>query len=330
MTNYQVCYFEIQTNCSILKIMINMQISRKELLLVGSFVILLIGLGDKRIGGRILGLRDIADLDPKVRLVVGGDVMLGRSVNTGMVRRGGWVWPFEEVAEYMREADVALVNLEAPFGDVCPLTDTGMIFCADKRAVEGLVFAGIDGVSLENNHGLNQGVEGKQMSEEWLEENGVWAVVGGEVEVIKSKGLLIGVVAFDDVSSRIDEDAMVRMINLAEVRSDVVVVQVHWGWEYRSKPNGRQVRLGRMMVDAGADVVVGHHPHWVQTVEEYNDGLIIYSLGNLVFDQMWSEETRKGWLGELILSKDGVERYEMKTVKIYDYGQPRLEGTTEY
>src|SRR5690606_2415251 len=109
----------------------------------------------------------------------------------------------------------------------------------------------------------------------------------------------------------------------AAMISDMVIVSVHWGVEYKAKPNQRQILLGRAMIDAGADVVLGHHPHWTQTVEEYQDGVIIYSLGNFIFDQMWSEETRRGDVVEFKLDKTGVLGYQVKPIKIYDYGQPR-------
>ncbi len=291
-----------------------------------SLVVVVVGVGWTRLDvGRVLGLRGFGEESDRVWLVLGGDVMLGRSVNTTMAREDNWRYPFLEIGEYLRGVDVVLVNLEAPFGWDCPDTNTGMIFCARREAVEGLVWAGVDGVSLENNHNTNQGVRGLAMSEEWLEENGVVGVREGEVEVVERKGVRVGMVAVDDVTGRIDEEAMVATIESAERVSDVVVVSVHWGSEYVAEPNERQVRLGRLMVDSGADVVMGHHPHWVQAVEEYSDGVIFYSLGNLVFDQMWSEKTRRGVVAELEVDRRGVRGYRLLPVVIYGYSQPRFE-----
>lgn len=275
--------------------------------------------------GRILGFRELIEKKQRIKLVTVGDVMLGRSVNTAMVRRKDWKYPFLEVGEYLQRADIVFGNLESPFGESCPYTDVGMIFCADKRSVEGLVWSGFGVMSLENNHSLNQGVRGYELSESWLEENEIRGLSRDEVEIIETGGLKVGFLAFDDVSKRIDQKKMIELVLDTKRKVDVVVVSVHWGWEYRDKPNERQVILGRAMVDNGADVVLGHHPHWIQTVEEYKNGVIVYSLGNFVFDQMWSEETRLGLVGEFWLGKNGVEDYGFKRVKIFEYSQPRWE-----
>jgi poly-gamma-glutamate synthesis protein (capsule biosynthesis protein) len=109
---------------------------------------------------------------------------------------------------------------------------------------------------------------------------------------------------------------------------EVLVAMMHWGVEYVSEPSDRQVTLGRALIDAGVDVVVGAHPHWVQPVEEYQGKLIFYSLGNFVFDQMWSEETRLGEVADVEFRfEEGalVEMdYELLPVRIYEYGQPRF------
>lgn len=271
---------------------------------------------------KILGFRQYLDPEP-VTLVAVGDVMLGRSVNTGMIRRDDWTWPFVQTASYLNQADVTFGNLESPFGERCNPTDSGMVFCADKRSVAGLQRAGFDVMSLANNHDLNQGQIGLEMSNNWLEEHQILGVTETEVEYLQVNNLTLAFLAFDDVSHRINEIEMARRISEAKMISDVVVVSVHWGWEYQAEPNERQVRLGRAMIEAGAKVVIGHHPHWTQTVEEYKEGVIVYSLGNFVFDQMWSEETRLGDVMEFTLSAEGVESYLIKEVKIFEYGQPR-------
>ena len=273
---------------------------------------------------RLLWNLNEKDSDPVV-LVAVGDVMLGRSVNGKMVVKNDWTYPFLEVGSMLREADVTFGNLESPFGESCSVVSGGMVFCADQRSVAGLVWSGFDVMSLENNHNTNQGRLGLELSEKLLEEKKILGVVEGEIEVVEQEGLKLGFLAVDDVSRRVDEGALVKLIEDAEKVVDVVVVSVHWGWEYRAIANERQVRLGRKMVDSGADLVLGHHPHWVQNVENYGGGVIVYSLGNFVFDQMWSEETRRGVVGRFELSEEGVGDYRFEKVRIYEYSQPRFE-----
>ena len=101
----------------------------------------------------------------------------------------------------------------------------------------------------------------------------------------------------------------------------MVIATFHWGNEY-SHRSLHQVELAHLAVDSGADVVIGHHPHWVQEVETYLGKPIYYSLGNLVFDQMWSEETRTGLVVKLNFSGSTLISQEQIPIKIFDYGQP--------
>lgn len=262
---------------------------------------------------------------PTVRLLAVGDVMLGRSVNTKMVSKADWKYPFLETAEFLKTADITFGNLESPFGFTCPISNEGFVFCADRRSVEGLVYAGFDVMSLANNHIYNQGSAGVQLTKEVLSTNSITGITHGDFEVFESNGIKVGIIAFDATTQSIDIEQLKDTVVAANNQADIVIVSFHWGAEYVTDPSTQQQLLGRAAVDAGAKLVIGHHPHWVQTVEEYRVGLIVYSLGNFVFDQMWSAETRIGHIGEFVLTKDRVDSHLLHTVKIYDYAQPRLE-----
>lgn len=260
-----------------------------------------------------------------IQVVAVGDVMLGRSVNSTMHSRGDWTFPFLATAEYLKSADVTFGNLESPFGQSCPITNEGMVFCADTRSVEGLVYSGFDVLSVANNHSHNQGLQGLELSLNHLASNGIQGLVEGKAWRQDVKGIKLSWVAYDDTIGPIDLDEVSSLIRVEAEVSDHVLVSVHWGNEYRDQPSPRQQYLARAMIDSGASVIIGHHPHWVQPVEEYSHGLIFYSLGNFVFDQMWSEQTRRGMVAELVLSKDAVVSYQGRLVTIYDYAQPRFE-----
>ena len=104
-----------------------------------------------------------------------------------------------------------------------------------------------------------------------------------------------------------------------------MIVSIHWGVEYEQSPTERQEMFAHLAVDSGASVVLGHHPHVVQPVEEYKDGYVFYSLGNFVFDQMWSEETRNGLIARIFFEGGQIKKVETIKVTIYEFHQPRPE-----
>jgi poly-gamma-glutamate synthesis protein (capsule biosynthesis protein) len=112
-------------------------------------------------------------------------------------------------------------------------------------------------------------------------------------------------------------------IAAARGQADVVIVYFHWGWEYTHDPSPWQQTLARQAVEAGADLVIGSHPHWVQGLERYRGVPILYSLGNFVADQMWSLETRQGLIAHLIFRGKHLVGLRLHAVQIEDYHQPR-------
>ncbi len=273
---------------------------------------------------------DIRDLKSKINtttLVFGGDVMLGRSVNTRMIKYRDFSWPFRKIANLLSTADLTIVNLESPFNSDCQPTDTGMFFCADPRSVDGLILAGIDIVNLANNHISNQGKEGFDFTLSLLNQNKITPIGLGKLVIKDVRKTKVAFLGFNDTPPYFTEVAMSWPINIsgqiayAKSQANIVVASFHWGNEYRQRTS-HQVELARLAIDSGADVVIGHHPHWVQEVEIYKEKPIYYSLGNLVFDQMWSEETRKGLLVKLVFSGNTLVNQEQTPIKIFDYGQP--------
>ncbi len=203
------------------------------------------------------------------------------------------------------------------------------MFCSNPEAVEGLTFAGVDVLSLVNNHDLNYGVAGREDSFRLLAAASISGVMPSTLVTQQVKGTRFGFLAYDEVTTSIVIEEMIERVASGAAETDVLVGIIHWGAEYQASASARQMTLGRAMVDAGMDVVVGAHPHWVQNIEEYKGKLIFYSLGNFVFDQMWSEETRRGAAVELrfTIYDSRIEQieYNMLPVRIYDYGQPRWE-----
>jgi poly-gamma-glutamate synthesis protein (capsule biosynthesis protein) len=274
---------------------------------------------------------DYSNESDSFTLIFGGDVMLGRSVNTRILKYADFLWPFRKISGVLSTADLSFVNLEAPFRSGCPPTDQGMIFCADPRSVAGLISSGVDIVSLANNHIGNQGQEGLTETIDILSKAGV-AFVGRESPAVRViKGIKLSFLGFNDIPqffpgiSTSSRENIITQVSGARKDADIVIASFHWGDEYRFR-SSRQEELAHLAIDSGADVVIGHHPHWVQEIETYKGKPIYYSLGNLVFDQMWSEETKGGILVRLTFSGKALVAQEELPVKIFDYGQPALEN----
>jgi poly-gamma-glutamate synthesis protein (capsule biosynthesis protein) len=104
---------------------------------------------------------------------------------------------------------------------------------------------------------------------------------------------------------------------------DVIVVSLHWGEEYKRSPTSAQIQIAHQLIDAGADLILGHHPHVVQKIEEYKGGVIVYSLGNFVFDQH-RPETKKSIIFKAKLSKKGVTEFSTLPIQIVGF-QPSLK-----
>lgn len=282
---------------------------------------------------------------PKAGLLFGGDVMLSRVVGQKTAASGNWSWPFAKIASTTAAADLFIVNLESPFTiGGSHLVKTGSFsFNADPQMLAGLLTAGTDIATLANNHTINQGRKGIADTQKLLSDNAIAFTGAGlnETEartpVIKEMGgIKIGFLAYaypDDYSIADSSTAGLAGLDIPKMQADVkklkpqvdlVIVTMHAGIEYVNKPNQQQKDFAHAAVEAGADLVVGHHPHWVQTTEIYQGKPILYSLGNLVFDQMWSTETQEGALAEVTLENKTIKAVKIIPIIIKDYGQAEI------
>lgn len=284
---------------------------------------------------------NIATPPPLISLVFTGDVIPARSVNSQMVRKNNFKYPFEKTAGFLESADLTIINLEAPLVDNCPITDSGMVFCGDRRFIEGLSFAGVDIASLANNHASNYGQKGVEETVALLNNAGIETVGINNIVYKEVKGIRLAFLAFNGVVpldlfyiEKIDENEIKRKVEEAGRQADFVTVIYHWGREYASLPESDwgvapfdPVEIGRKTIEAGADLVVGSHPHVVQRYEVYQGKLIFFSLGNFIFDQMWSDKTRLGVVLKVDLTGDKIESFSLYPVRIENYAQPIfLEG----
>jgi poly-gamma-glutamate capsule biosynthesis protein CapA/YwtB (metallophosphatase superfamily) len=279
-------------------------------------------------------------------LTFAGDVILGRTVHRIMAARGDWASPFRSIASELSWADLTIVNLECALTRRFqpPADPYTLRFMSFPEAIAGLTLAGIDAVSLANNHSMDFGYAAVQDTRQVCEEVGITtfgvgdnlaaAVLPAVFQIGSSRIALLG---FDGVSTDwygarentpgtapLRADIVEDAVRIASQQADIVIPFYHWGVEYTLVPTAQQREIARRAIDAGATLVVGSHPHWVQGVEWHRDRPIFYSLGNFVFDQERSLETKQGLILHLWLSGAELVRYELVPVLIEDYHRPRL------
>ena len=260
-----------------------------------------------------------------ITLIAVGDVMLGRSVNAKIRSLNNFIYPFLKTASFLKSADLTFINLEAPFYDHCPTINEGMKFCADPRAVEGLVFAEIDIVNLANNHIRNYGTEGVALTQSLLRQSKIDFLSFEENFLVKViQGTRLGFLGFD-LTSGYQEKKVITQVKEEKAKVNILIVSFHWGQEYAQEPSPSQVKLAHQAVEAGADLIIGHHPHIIQRVEDYQGAKIVYSLGNFVFDQAWSEETKKGLVGLFTFQNKKLIKSKFKKIYIQDFCQPEFK-----
>jgi len=290
-------------------------------------------------------------------VLAAGEIIFGRGVQERIETRfkGDARAAFVNVRDRLRSADLAVATLEAPLsGNANRWCDTCMTFVGNVRYATSLVDAGLGVVSLAANHIGDAGPTGVLDTISALDAVKV-AYVGAGATAEKARlpfittvaGRRVALLAYDDVppagygASRTSAGSnflrhddftygQVRFdVSHARASADVVIVLAHWGIEYEDAPRANVVAAAHAMVEAGATVVIGDHPHWVQSVERYHGAYIAYGVGNFVFDQMWSEETRQGSLHELSFAGDRLVAVRILPTIIEDYYRPRLLRTDE-
>ena len=284
-------------------------------------------------------------------LFFAGDIMLSRNVHDRMQKANDFTLPFQKVAEVTKNADIAFGNLESPFLDSgTHFIPNSLIFNADPKSVEGLNFAGFDILSTANNHAYDQGLKGIEYTLRLLKDHGIIPVGTFSTDqrfdpsqnVISKNKIAFGFLSYSysalNDGGRVTKPEVADMdivklkqdiLTLKGHYSDTVIVNMHAGTEYTRTPTQKQIDFAHAAIDAGADLVVGQHPHWIQTYEEYKGKPIFYSLGNFVFDQMWSQETKEGLTLLVTWGESGIEKIELRPVIIEDFCCPRWANPEE-
>lgn len=275
-----------------------------------------------------------------------GDVMLSRGVAKRIKAHGDNNYPFLKTRDYLKTVDIVFGNLETPIIPGREIQKREMSFRADPGVEEALKATGFSIVSLANNHTPNFGDKGLRDTFQYLSKAGISYAGAGLNEqeayspaFVEKNGLKFAFLAYGDSAfmprsyragerrpgiAFLEKERMVSAVKAAKDNADFVIVSMHAGNEYIEEPNRNQVSFARAAIDAGAELVVGHHPHIVQKAEKYNGKYILYSMGNFVFDQMWSQKTREGLVAKAFFNEEGVSKIEFQATKIEDSAQPRL------
>jgi poly-gamma-glutamate synthesis protein (capsule biosynthesis protein) len=279
-----------------------------------------VALGDPIVVGR-------APADPReVTIVLGGD-FAPTDAAMPFIRKYGYTYPYAATGGLLQRADIAFANLESPVTarDAPEYRFETYVYRTEPAAVSAFQWLGLDVVSVANNHALDQGVPGLLDTLRALDGGGIFHVGAGSSEtearrpvIFDIGGTKVGFIGylenqlvfnlyFHDFA--VGDRAGCAQLNAEDIAEDIgrlrplvdlLIVSVHWGENYAPITRSQQ-ELGRYIIEHGADVVAGHHPHVEQAIERHENGIIFYSLGNYAWGAPGHDDLRLGLLGRLHL-----------------------------
>jgi poly-gamma-glutamate capsule biosynthesis protein CapA/YwtB (metallophosphatase superfamily) len=279
--------------------------------------------------------------DPVLRLVFVGDIMLddgpGKTIATG----GD---PLAAFDTHLRQADFSIGNLETPVSERGTAMERKITLFRSAPAVMRVLKGRFTALSVANNHSGDYGHEAFLDTLSHVNAAGITAFGGGINATaahaplwLEKHGLRIAVLAYNEYKPRAfeagpywpgiawssDSEVVSDIKAARKAGADLVIPFMHWGWENEPQPSSRQWQLARLMIDAGADAVIGGHPHLTQGADSYKGKPIIWSLGNFVFDGFKEWPGRHGWLLEIELDRKGVRSWHTVVAEMDDDGSPR-------
>ncbi len=260
---------------------------------------------------------------PQVTIGLVGDLGLGRHITSTARNKNNFNWSFEKISPWLIAHDFNLANLESPIIADCPEGKTGTFtFCGDNRFLpylQGNKFI----FTLANNHMLNYGSSGYLQTKKYLDESGLTYFPDFTTKEVN--GIKFGFLGYDFISNpRLDQEIILSEVQKHDPEVDWLIVSLHWGNEYLPEAETWRIDLAKKLIDAGADIIHGHHPHVWQNYEIYKDKPIFYSFGNFIFDQSWSYATSHSQIAQLKLSKDKLESLQLFPIEINYNSQPAL------
>lgn len=273
------------------------------------------------------------NMTEKITLLAVGDIFL----QTNAIED----FPFRFVEDILKSGDIVFGNLETVLSvDGIP-KEKAYLSRTYPKAAKHLKRSSFNVLNLANNHTMDYRMQGFKSTIETLYEHGFTTdnIIGinfysngvkfENLSVLNCRGIKVGFLGYTNGADKhlclIDEKAILKDIDSARLKADIIVVSLHWGEEYAHYPKPAQQRLARKIVDSGASIILGHHPHVIQAFEKYKHGMILYSLGN--FNFVWSKRfpyVRIGVIAIFSLSKKGIEKFELIPIEQNQYYQPVL------
>jgi poly-gamma-glutamate synthesis protein (capsule biosynthesis protein) len=310
------------------------------------------------------------DTAPIMKVGVAGDIIFGRNGGNRQRKYGDYALPMYQVKDVLSLFDFTFANFECFVSETIEppeLTDPITLdFVTPPASLEGLVAAGIDAVSMANNHavysGNGYGIEAFFDTRRFLDEAGIASFgVGNDLDEARSpyvteiNGVSIALYGVDGVTANIDYPGSwavngahseatasspgTNPLVLSQVTADIermageydiVIPYFHMGEQYIWSPRDFAVEVSRACIDAGATLVVSSHPHTIQGMEIYKGKPILYAIGNFVYDQMFSVDTRTGYLLDLTFRGKDLVGMRLHGVEIVDFVQPRFMSSREH
>jgi poly-gamma-glutamate capsule biosynthesis protein CapA/YwtB (metallophosphatase superfamily) len=270
---------------------------------------------------------------PRVSFCAVGDILLDRGIRRTITEHGV-DYPFELVAPFINGFDLAFCNLECPVSSKG--TSTGKVYCfrADTHFFAGARNAGFDVFSLANNHIIDWGLAACLDTRDLIERHGLVALGVGKTDhdartprIVRKNGLTFAFAAYVGKPlagmltagpARVSCEEIINEIEKVRTRVDFVIISMHWGTEYEHVPEKHQVEWAHRLIDAGADLVIGHHPHVLQSIEIYKERPILYSLGNFVFDQHKLYQRQSG-VFSCVFRKGSIDSVMFHPVVLEDF-----------
>jgi len=285
----------------------------------------------------------------EINLFLVGDIMLDRGVKymTDKEGTGDFIFPFLKIVDELKKSDLLFGNLEGPISDRGIKVGSIYSFRFDPKAIEGLIYAGFDVLSLANNHMFDYQRIALEDTMNILEENNIDYIGAGfnedesfSLRIKQVKDTKIGFLGYTNLGPEnwkaegvksgiawINQDSMdivKEHIKESKQDVDVLIVSLHAGEEYAQDPTSFQVSFAQDCINSGADLVVQHHPHVVQAIERFKDGWVAYSLGNFIFDQHFSKETMKSIILKVVIDEKKIKKVYSEDIRINQYFQPEL------
>ncbi|NCU41946.1 MAG: CapA family protein [Candidatus Moranbacteria bacterium] len=251
----------------------------------------------------------------RASIVFTGDIMLDRYIRT-VARKIGYTSLLEDNKNILKESDAVVINLEGPITNNPSRSEASVIgshdnyfFTFDPESITFLLKHNMRIVHLGNNHIDNFGPEGVRQTQNYLEQHsleyfGSSNTLPEKIVLRKTlQGIKFSFVSYNQFSS-ISGEHIALVIKKEKEMSDFVVVYTHWGQEYKTISDQKQKNLAHNFIDAGADAVIGSHPHVIQEKEVYKGKTIYYSLGNFIFDQYFDALVKKGLVVRATFDKE--------------------------